>query len=66
MMPELPLRQMVVVLDTSVIVKWLRQREIQADQALALRDAYLNGQVAITVPLLVAYELANVTRYSLI
>jgi hypothetical protein len=30
-----------VVLDTSVILKWFRQEEVLADQALALRDAYL-------------------------
>jgi hypothetical protein len=30
-----------VVPDTSVIMKWLRQGEILAEQALALRTAYL-------------------------
>jgi predicted nucleic acid-binding protein len=63
MMLELAPRETVVVLDTSVIVKWFRQREVLADQALALRDAYLSGEVAIAVPVLVAYELANVMRY---
>jgi len=52
-----------VVLDTSVVIKWFRQGEVLADQALALREAYLDGQIAITVPLLLAYELANVLRY---
>jgi predicted nucleic acid-binding protein len=51
------------VLDTSVIVKWFRQGEVLARQALDLRDAYLAGQTAISVPTLVAYELANVLRY---
>ena len=63
MMPESAPRQTVVVLDTSVIIKWFRQGEVLADQALALRDAYLNGEMAIFVPSLVAYELANVMRY---
>ena len=52
-----------VVLDTSVIIKWFRQGEVLAGQALALRDAYLDGQIVIAIPSLVAYELANVLRY---
>ena len=28
-----------VVLDTSVVIKWFRQGEVLASQALALRDA---------------------------
>ena len=51
------------VLDTSVFIKWFRQGEILAEQALALRDAYLEGQIVIFMPSLVAYELANVMRY---
>ena len=58
-MPEpLPL-----VLDTSVLLKWFRQGEILAGRALALRDAYLDGRLALAVPSLVAYELANVLHY---
>lgn len=52
-----------VVLDTSVIVKWFRQGEILAEQALRLRDGYLAGEITVIVPSLVAYELANVLRY---
>jgi len=52
-----------VVLDTSVIIKWFRQREVLAGQALALREAYLDGQILVLVPSLLAYELANVLRY---
>lgn len=52
-----------VVLDTSVVIKWFRQGEVLADQALALRKAYLDGQITITVPSLLAYELTNVLRY---
>jgi predicted nucleic acid-binding protein len=55
--------QVCLVLDTSVIVKWFRQGEVLAERALALRDAYLAGQIAVAVPALVAYELANVLRY---
>jgi predicted nucleic acid-binding protein len=52
-----------IVLDTSVIIKWFRQDEILARLALALRRAYLTGRISITLPSLVAYELANVLRY---
>jgi predicted nucleic acid-binding protein len=52
-----------LVLDTSVVTKWFRQGEVWADQALALRQAYLDGQVTIAVPSLLAYELANVLHY---
>ncbi len=52
-----------VVLDTSVVIKWFRQGEVLASHALALRDAYLSGQVVVLVPSLLAYELANVLRY---
>ena len=53
----------VFVLDTSVIIKWFRQGEVLAKQALALRTAYLEGEITITVPALLAYELTNVLRY---
>ena len=52
-----------VVLDTSVVVKWFRQGEVLAAPALKLRAAYLDGQIAATVPALLAYELANVLRH---
>lgn len=52
-----------VVLDTSVVIKWFRQGEVLADQALALRDAYLDGQIVVSVPSLLAYELTNMLRY---
>jgi predicted nucleic acid-binding protein len=52
-----------VVLDTSVIIKWFRQGEVLARPALALRRAYLTGRISVTLPSLLAYELANVLRY---
>ena len=54
-----------LVLDTSVILKWFRQGEVLATAALALRELYLAGQVTISVPSLLAYELANVLRYKI-
>ncbi len=52
-----------VVLDTSVVIKWFRQGEVLADRALVLRSAYLEGQTLVSVPTLMAHELANVLRY---
>ncbi|MHB0878181.1 MAG: type II toxin-antitoxin system VapC family toxin [Anaerolineae bacterium] len=51
---------MTVVPDTSVLIKWFRQEEVLALQALLLRSEYLSGAVALVVPTLLAYELANV------
>jgi predicted nucleic acid-binding protein len=51
------------VLDTSVVIKWYRQGEVLAKQALALRAAYLEGRSAISAPSLLIYELANMLRY---
>lgn len=53
----------IIVLDTSVIVKWFRQEEELARLALALRERYLQGQITVAVPMLLIYELANVLRY---
>jgi predicted nucleic acid-binding protein len=52
-----------VVPDTSVVIKWFRQGEVLADQALALRVAYVDGRLMMSVPALLVYELANVLRY---
>ena len=51
------------VLDTSVVIKWFRQGEVLADQALRLRASYLSGELEIVLPSLVAYEFTNVLRY---
>jgi len=51
------------VLDTSVIIKWYRQKEALADKALNIRDSYLSGRIVVSMPALVVYELANVLRY---
>lgn len=56
MMPSL-------VLDTSVVLKWIRQEEILADRALSILHVYLEGHNQLIVPTLLAYEVANVLRY---
>jgi len=52
-----------IVLDTSVLIKWFRQEEVLAADALRWRDRYLQGEVNVALPALSAYELANVLRY---
>ena len=52
-----------IVPDTSVVIKWFRQGEVLAEQALALRTAYLDGHIQVSVPSLLAHELTNVLRY---
>jgi len=52
-----------VVPDTAVVVKWFRHGEVLADHALALRSAYVDGRMQVSVPASLAYELANVLRY---
>jgi len=52
-----------VVLDSSVIIKWFRAHEVLRDQALWIRQAYLDGNLRIYAPDLLIYEIANVLRY---
>ncbi|MEJ5310032.1 MAG: type II toxin-antitoxin system VapC family toxin [Anaerolineae bacterium] len=52
-----------LVLDTSVVLKWIRQEEILADRALSILHTYLEGRNRLIVPMLLAYEVANVLRY---
>lgn len=52
-----------MVLDSSVIIKWFRQEEVLAPEALALRRIYLDGEITIELPALVAWEVANVLRF---
>ncbi len=52
-----------VVLDTSVIIKWVRQGEVRAAEALTWRQRFLAGEVTVAIPVLLAYEIANVLRY---
>jgi len=54
----------VVVLDTSVLVKWFRSGEPLAAEASAFRQAYYEDRLNIVAPDLIPYELANALRYS--
>ncbi len=52
-----------LVVDTSVFIKWYRQHEEEAAEALALRDAYLAGEILLVEPDVALYEFANVMRF---
>lgn len=52
-----------MVLDSSVVIKWFRQEEVLASEALALRQAYLEGRTPVTVPTLLLWEVSNALRF---
>jgi predicted nucleic acid-binding protein len=51
-----------VVLDTSVVVKWF-SAEIKTDEALRLRESYMQGLFKLTVSEILIAEVANALRY---
>ena len=55
-----PVRSLIV--DTSVAVKWF-SREDGTEAALKLRDDLIHGQIELSAPDLLLYELANVLRH---
>jgi len=52
-----------VVADASIIVKWFLEEEF-SESARLLRDSFLTGKLAISVPSLLFYEALNALRYS--
>lgn len=52
-----------LVLDASVAAKWFI-REDYRDRALKLRDAHAKGDLYITAPDLVVYEIINALRFN--
>jgi predicted nucleic acid-binding protein len=54
---------MIRVVDASVVVKWfIPERDHEA--ALRLRDDFLDGEVDLTAPALLPFEVVNALRYS--
>jgi predicted nucleic acid-binding protein len=57
-----------IVLDASVVLKWIFDDEDGADPAARLKDAHVAGQDIVAVPDLLFYEIGNVlatkTRFS--
>ncbi len=52
-----------VVVDASVIVKWF-VKEVYSEQALKIRDSYINGEIMIVAPNLLPFEVLNALRYT--
>ncbi|MEM1995303.1 MAG: type II toxin-antitoxin system VapC family toxin [Nitrososphaerales archaeon] len=53
----------VLVVDSSVVVKWYVAEEFRS-KALAIRDDYLKGSFRLAAPTLITYEVINALRYS--
>ncbi|RLF22545.1 MAG: PIN domain nuclease [Thermoprotei archaeon] len=53
----------IIVVDASVVVKWYVIEDFR-DQALALRDDYINGLFKLASPTLMPFEVINAVRYS--
>lgn len=53
----------VIVADASVIVKWFVD-EKHTEQALAMRQSYIDEKVDIACPDLLSYEVLNALRYN--
>jgi len=57
-------RPKVAVVDASVVVKWFKDED-RTDRALALRDDWVEGRVALHTVDLLLYEVLNALRYDL-
>lgn len=49
---------MIFVVDASVVVKWVLKEEY-TDDALLIRDRYIDGKIKLYAPPLIRYEVAN-------
>ena len=52
-----------VVLDSSIIVKWFL-KELYSEEAIKVRNDYVQRKISIAVPSLLIYEVLNALRYS--
>ena len=52
-----------LVIDASVAVKWYT-REEHREKALRLREDHINGELTLTAPYLLAYEVINALRFN--
>jgi predicted nucleic acid-binding protein len=53
----------IIVLDSSVVVKWIRQEESFAAEALQWFTAMMEGAVQVAAPSLLAFEVANALNH---
>jgi len=54
---------MEIVVDTSVVVKWFLVEEFR-EQAVNLRDDYIEGKIDLVAPVILPFEVLNAVRYS--
>jgi predicted nucleic acid-binding protein len=52
-----------LVIDASVAVKWYTQEE-NRDEAIKILQAHMGGEIELTSPTLLAYEVINALRYN--
>ena len=48
-----------IVLDASVVAKWILSGEPWEKKALELKEKFVNGEIEIYEPILIVYEIAN-------
>ncbi len=48
-----------IVVDTSIVIKWINRDEEYSTEAVSLRDNHILGKKSIIVPQLLYYEVAN-------
>ena len=53
----------IVVLDTSLVIKWFSEEEY-TEQALKIRSRHVDNRISVFVPDLLVYELSNALRYN--
>lgn len=57
------MRGKALLLDSSVVLKWFRQSEVHYEEAVRVRQAYLEGRIQLHLTDLLFYEVANILRF---
>ncbi len=52
-----------LVLDSSIVIKWFCQED-NTEKALQIREKFSNGDINISFPDLIIYEISNALRYN--
>ena len=52
-----------IVVDASVVVKWFVAEDLR-EEALKIRDDYIEGKVRLSAPSLMPFEVLNAARYA--
>ncbi len=57
------MREKILVLDASVVIKWFSNEE-NSEKAIGIRNRFVEGNVLIVCPDLTIYEVSNALRYA--